>query len=279
MYQQLKKINQTPRPFEFYTAETLWNDPHISKKMLEFHLNPELEPASRNHAFINQSIDWMTRRFNIKTGMAVADFGCGPGLYTTAFAQRGADVLGIDFSDRSIRYARKQAAENRLPIQYVQQNYLDFQTDQRFDLITLIYCDFCVLGPDQRQRLLASVSNLLKDGGLIFLDVFSLSAFETRTEATVFEHCLMEGFWSINDYYGFLKTIRYEKEKVVLDKYTIIEPSGQREIYNWLQYFSRSSLTGELEQTGFKIREFYSDVAGTTFNKTSDTMAVVAAKI
>ena len=279
MYNQLKKIDHTPKPFEFYTAEKLWNDPHISKKMLEFHLDPGLEPASRNHAFISQSIDWMTDRFRIKNGMTIADFGCGPGLYTTAFAQKGADVLGVDFSDRSIRYARKQAAENRLPIQYVQQNYLDFQTDRRFDLITLIYCDFCPLGPDQRMRLLTSFYDLLKDGGLIFLDVFSLSAFETRTEATVFEHCLMKGFWSSDDYYGFLKTIRYEKEKVFLDKYTIIEPSGQREIYNWLQYFSRSSLTGELEQAGFKIREFYSDVAGTTFNKTSDTMAVVAAKI
>lgn len=279
MYHQLKKIDHTPKPFEFYTAEKLWNDPHISKKMLEFHLDPDLEPASRNHGFISRSIDWITDRFRIKNGMAIADFGCGPGLYTTAFAQKGADVLGIDFSDRSIRYARKQATENRLPIQYVQQNYLDFQTDRRFDLITLIYCDFCVLGPDQRKRLLASVSNLLKEDGLIFLDVFSLSAFETRTETTVFEHCLMEGFWSINDYYGFLKTIRYEKEKVVLDKYTIIEPSGQREIYNWLQYFSRPSLTGELEQAGLKIRESYSDVAGTTFNKTSDTIAVVAAKI
>ena len=35
MFDELKDINSKPEPFEFYSAEDLWTDPHIAKKMLE----------------------------------------------------------------------------------------------------------------------------------------------------------------------------------------------------------------------------------------------------
>ncbi len=34
-------------------------------------------------------------------------------------------------------------------------------------------------------------------------------------------------------------------EKVILDKYTIVEESNTKTIYNWLQYFSIPSLNNE----------------------------------
>ena len=43
----------------------------------------------------------------------IADYGCGPGLYATKMAQRGAIVTGIDFSENSISYAKKLAAALR----------------------------------------------------------------------------------------------------------------------------------------------------------------------
>ena len=58
-------------------------------------------------------------------------------------AEKGASVTGVDFSERSIRYARESAAEKNLDIDYINMNYLDFRTDVQFDLITMIYCDFC----------------------------------------------------------------------------------------------------------------------------------------
>ena len=57
----------------------------------------------------------------------IADFGCGPGLYTAKLAQRGVIVTGIDFSETSIKYAKKVAAEKGLKINYVLANYFDFE--------------------------------------------------------------------------------------------------------------------------------------------------------
>ncbi len=278
MFKLLKKINDRPIPFEFYTAETLWKDKHISKKMLELHLNPDVDPASRNKGFIDKSVDWMTSRFHIGDGFKIADFGCGPGHYTTLFAERGAVVTGIDFSERSIAHAKKLSRLRQLSINYVHQNYLDFKIDRKFDLITLIYCDLCPLSPQQRRRLLATFNRHLKDDGMVFLDVFSLNAYNRRREAAAYEHLLLDGFWSENDYYGFLNTIKYDNEKVILDKYTIVEASKIWEVYNWLQYFSKQSLAKEFEDNGFQIIEYYSDVAGSDVHNDSDVIAVVVKK-
>jgi 2-polyprenyl-3-methyl-5-hydroxy-6-metoxy-1,4-benzoquinol methylase len=56
-------------------------------------------------------------------------------------------VTGIDFSSRSIAYAKEAAARERLNIRYVNRNYMDFETEDRFDLVLMIMCDFCALGP------------------------------------------------------------------------------------------------------------------------------------
>ena len=278
MHKQLEKINKRPLPFEFYTAETLWNDPHISKQMLAFHLDKTSEPASRNHIFIEKSIDWLMKKFSIGPGVKIADFGCGPGLYTTAFAEKGAIVTGIDFSTRSIEHAKQVADEKQLNIDYVQQNYLEFSTSEKFDLITMIYCDFCALSPQQRGILLSNFRDMLADGGSIVMDVFSLNAFNAREENSVFEQNLLHGFWSANDYFGFMKTIKYDNEKVAVDKYTIIEESRTFEVYNWLQYFDYQSLDKEFAENGLKICEKYSDIAGTPAELNSNELAVIVKK-
>ena len=90
-------------------------------------------------------------RFIIGNGKKIGDFGCGPGLYSTQFAKSGAEVTGIDFSERSIKYAKKTAEENNLNIDYIQQNYLKFVTDKKFDLIKMIYCDICDLSTKTRK--------------------------------------------------------------------------------------------------------------------------------
>ena len=276
VFAQLKNINSRPTPFQFYTAEALWTDDHTSKKMLEYHLDGAVDLSSRRADFISRSVHWIVSRFGIDEKRSIADFGCGPGLYTTPLAEAGADVTGIDFSERSIHYAKSLAAQRGLDITYHQQNYLEFETEARFDLITMIFCDFCALSPDQRQILLAKYHAFLKPGGAVLLDVHSLNTFHAREEVASYERNQLDGFWSSRDYYGFLNTFKYDPENVTLDKYTIVEEAGTRVVYNWLQYFSRDSLQEELEKGGFEVEAFYSDVAGTSFSPDSPDLAIVA---
>ena len=278
MFQELEQINRRPKPFEFYTAADLWTDEHTSEQMLAYHLDTEIDVASRTGEFIDRSVRWIRSRFGLGPGAKVADFGCGPGLYTTRLARLHADVTGIDFSERSIKYARKVAAEEQLSIKYVHQNYLDLETEDRFELILMIMCDFCALSPAQRQGLLAKFHRLLAPEGVILLDVYSLKAFDQRECDASYGLNLLDGFWSSKKYYGFLNSFRYEEEKVFLDKYTVVEADQTRTVYNWLQYFTPESLGRELEESGFTVESMYSDVAGAPFSNMSSEFAVVGRK-
>ncbi len=276
MFRELEDINTRPEPFEFYTASDLWTDEHTSKQMLSFHLNEAIDVSSRNAEFINRSVEWIASEFNIGRNTQIADFGCGPGLYAARLAKRGANVTGIDFSKRSIEYAKEGAIREQLSINYVNQNYLEFETEDRFDLILMIMCDFCALSPTQRRVILSKFHNILKPGGSVLLDVYSLAAFDEREEATTYDVNLLNGFWSPNKYYGFLNTFKYDEEKVVLDKYTIVESDRIRTVYNWLQYFAPEDLERVFVEGGFSVEGLHSDVAGIPYDRKSSEFAVIA---
>ena len=279
MFEELERINERPKPFQFYTASDLWTDEHTSKQMLSFHLNEAIDVSSRNAEFIKRSVEWIASEFNIGRNFKIADFGCGPGLYAAPLAKRGAAVTGIDFSKRSIEYAKEVAARERLNISYLERNYLEFETEDRFDLVLMIMCDFCALSPTQRKGILDKFHRILKPRGAVLLDVYSLSAFEQKEEVATYEVNQLNGFWSPNKYYGFLNTFKYDDEKVVLDKYTIIELGRTRNVYNWLQYFSPMDLDGEFIEAGFSVKGLYSDVAGTPYDRKSSEFAVLANKV
>ena len=276
MFELLMEINRRPVPFGEYTARTLWADPHTSERMLAYHLDETVDLASRNRAFVGRSVAWIVSHFGLAPGATVADFGCGPGLYAQRLARAGLVVTGIDFSDNSIRYARETAAVERLEIEYIHTDYLDFETEQRYDLILMIMCDFCALSPVQRAVLLRKFRSLLADGGRILLDVYSPKMFDERRETATYASNLMEGFWSPDDYFGFLNSFKYEDERLLLDKYTIVEPSRIRLFYNWLQHYGVDELTAELEENGFVAQDVYSDVAGEAYKTDSPVLAVVA---
>ncbi len=278
LYGALESIDARPAPFEVHTVAELWTDPHTSARMLECHLDGTSDLASRSGAFIDRSAAWIADRFALGGGARVADFGCGPGLYTTRLAAAGARVHGIDFSERSIRYARELSRRRGVSVDHVHADYLEHRWSERFDLVTMIMCDFCALGPVQRRRLLDVFQAILEPGGALLLDVVSLGAFERREERLEVGRDLLGGFWSPEPYFGFLRTFKYDAEKVVLDRYTIVEPARVRVVYNWLQHYDPGALTREVEGSGLVVEEVLGDVAGGEFDPAASEFAVVARK-
>ena len=276
LFEFLLEVNRRPEPFAEYTARELWTDPHTAEQMLTYHLNETVDAASRNHAFLDRSADWIVSHFELGSGSKVVDFGCGPGLYAQRLSRTGMRVTGIDFSANSLRYARETAAGEGLDIDYVEADYLSFETDQRFDLIMMIMCDFCALSPNQRASLLRKFHSMLADGGAILLDVYSPHMFDTREESATYEVNLLNGFWSSDEYHGFLNTFKYDEERVLLDKYTIVERDRTRRVFNWLKCFTPSELDKEFAECGLQVVERWNDVAGGAYDSDASEFAVVA---
>jgi hypothetical protein len=88
----------------------------------------------------------------------------------------------------------------------------------------------------------------------------------------------LDGFWSPRPYYGFQNTFKYEEEKVILDKFVIVEEDRTRVVYNWLQCFTPESLRQEFETAGLALDLIYADVSGTEYDPDATEFAVVAQK-
>ena len=275
MFKTISNAATRPALWSEYTAEVLWNDSHIAKQMLNFHLNPNISSASRTTAFIDASVDWLISEFKLDKTSKVIDFGCGPGLYTQRLKANGVGtVVGLDFSDNSLSYAINRAAQLNLSIEYNLGNYLEYKSPLKFDLITLIMCDFCALNPSQRTQLLKVFKSLLAPQGSIALDVYTTTRFFKQSESLSLSKQAMNGFWSAEDYWCIHSSYKYKDDFVTLDKYAIYENKKEWTVYNWLQHFSIEMLSHELDVNDLKLKTIYGDLKGAPY-EVGDEMAVI----
>lgn len=275
LYDDMAAFSTPPAPFSRYTTDLLWTDPHIAQQMLAFHLNPDVDAASRRPAAIDALVEWVDARFGL-AGRRVLDLGCGPGLYAERMARRDARVTGFDFSAVSLEHARASAAVAGLGIVYMLGDYHRDPLPGPVDLALLIYGDYCAMSPEQRRGFLAKVRAGLSPGGSFVFDVYSPGQFAALGEPLEFGRRLMGGFWAEGDYFGWRKSFRYEAEQVSLDRYLIVTPDRRFEIYNWMQYFDPAGIAAELAAAGFVVEACLDIGTGAPWVASATPFAVVA---
>lgn len=275
MYEMLKKLAVRPDPWSTTTTKDLWTRPHIASQMLAYHLDQDTPLASRPIALIEKIVDWLDAELSLD-GKRVCDLGCGPGLYSTRFAERGADVTGVDFSPTAIEYAESQISTTDCGIKYLVADYLNDDLPTEFDVVTLIYYDFCALSPVDRQKLLQRIASMLNPGGRLVMEVLAEGAIRGFREQVTIEKQLMGGFWADSDYVGIHRTWVYPEEALSLDHYLIVEPSEHWQILNWMQYFSPDRIERELEAAGFTVRTLAGSLAGEALAEDSTEIGLIA---
>jgi SAM-dependent methyltransferase len=250
-------IEATKRPAVYSkgTAQ-MWVDKYISDRLLEVHLNPEIELASRNEATIEKTVRWILDKVP-GDRLEILDLGCGPGLYAEKMAVKGHTVTGMDFSANSISYARGSADCKGLGITYLHQDYLELDDENRYDLIMMIFTDFGVLIPEERERLLKNIHRALKPGGRFLFDVLNEN-FPVKEAGAKNWESVEKGFWRDKPYLALTESIYYEEQQVTLSQHVIIDGSEEVDIYRfWIHTFSHGGLEGILSSHNFRDTECY----------------------
>lgn len=275
--QEILKYDHKPKLYEKSTSP-FWDDDHISKSMLATHFNQDTEAASRNMKFIDQSVAWIKSIAPVDKYPKVLDVGCGPGIYTEKLSTFGYKVSGIDISKRSIEYAKEVSKKTHSQIEYIHGNYLEMDLPKNNDLVTFIYCDYGALSTSDRKLMLKKIYTSLNYGGQLIFDVFTLNQYKNKGESKT---------WSSHQGSGFFKPVSHlclehhyvYDENVRLYQYIVVDELSNVDIYQiWDTCFTKESITKELEESGFQNIKIYSDVSGTPYSKTSNTIAVVAEK-
>jgi SAM-dependent methyltransferase len=237
----------------------MWTDAHISEQLLNIHLDPDIDLASRRKSSIESTVDWFLNSVNRKR-MMILDLGCGPGLYCELMAERGHNVTGVDISKNSIEYARKESKSQGLDIRYVNQNYLELNEENKYDLVMMVFTDFGVLKPNEREILIRNVHRALKPGGTFIFDVLSDRNLETKVSGRTWE---MEesGFWKDSPYLILSDSFLYPDEKVILYQHIVIDESDYFDAYRfWTHFFTSDDLKQMLEPKGFENIKCFDDV-------------------
>lgn len=253
-------LTDKPKLYEKGTA-FMWTDEHISKQLLQVHLDPDVDLASRKKSTIEKTAEWILEAHPSSEKLNILDLGCGPGLYAETFAKSGHDVTGIDISRNSIDYAVQSANKAGVQIKYQNANYLDIDFEQeKYDLIVLIYADLGVLLPLERDALLAKIHGALKEGGVFIFDVLKDGELTEKMSPKTWE-ASSSGFWKDGPYLALSAPFLYEEEKVILFQHTIIDGHEDLQTYRfWTHFFSRNDLTTMLERHHFSNFEFRDDI-------------------
>src|SRR6056297_1512263 len=275
-----KIINLTKKPKLFERSDQkFWDDPHISKNMLEIHINPEFDAASRSYEFIGESINWLVDSVFNEKDQKILDLGCGPGLYSKELAEKGYSVTGVDLSKRSIEYAKAQVSNKELNLEYKVQNFLELDYKEEYDVVLLLYCELGALTNQERNQLLKKVNAALKPGGKFVFDVFTEN---NRDDVDINRKwdAVKQGFWDQKPYLSLTETYFYPEADTYLNQTIIINEDEEIKLYRIFEHFySKETITQVLEEFGFINHAFYSDLRGEKYEPSSKTLAVVTEKL
>ena len=101
-----------------------------------------------------------------QTALSIAD---GEGRNGVFLAERGLDVLSVDFSAPALAKARELAASRGVTLRIEQADLMRWTWPvAQFDVVAAIFIQF--LTPDERRQVFAGMCNALKPGGLLLIE-------------------------------------------------------------------------------------------------------------
>ena len=142
-------------------AEEWWNPTGKFKPLHKF--NPIRISYIKNNIISSFKLDASNNKPLKK--VKILDIGCGGGLISEPMARLGANVTGIDASEKNINIAKSHSKKNGLKINYLNASPENFDHIKKFDIILNLEI---VEHVDNVNLYIASCYKLLKKNGLMF---------------------------------------------------------------------------------------------------------------
>ena len=150
--------NADPQELEkFSQLAHRWWDPHSEFKPLH-----EINPLR---------LDWINEHASLP-GKTVLDIGCGGGILAESMAKAGAEVMGIDLSEKALGVARLHLLESGEKVTYrmISAEELATQAAGTFDVVTCMEMLEHVPNPAST---IAACAALAKPGGHVFFSTIN----------------------------------------------------------------------------------------------------------
>ena len=114
---------------------------------------------------IKNHFNIIEKKANFLEGYSILDIGCGGGLISEPMARLGANVTGIDASEKNINIAKLHSNKSKLKINYFKASPENINNKEKFDIILNLEV---VEHVDNVNLYIKSCGKLLKKNGIMF---------------------------------------------------------------------------------------------------------------
>ena len=199
-----------------------------------------------------KEIDFMLPYFDLRPGHKVLDLMCGYGRHAIALAKKGIAVTAVDNLHVYINEIKEIAEKEKLPLNAVQSDVINYKADGLFDLVICMGNSLNFFNATEVTNLLSNIAAQLKKGGSLLINSWSIAEIAIKH--------FKEKSWSrsgdlkyLNDSQYLFHPTRVETESI------IIAPDGTTETKRAIDYiYSLSELEAMLKNAGFYLKEVYS---------------------
>lgn len=116
---------------------------------------------------LKKDVNFLIDALSLEKKDKILDLACGHGRHTIELKKRGFDIDGLDFSGHLLNIAEEKSKQERLQINFYNQDIHNINLKVKYDKIFLFFSEF---GLFDANKVLKNVSKILKLNGLFLLD-------------------------------------------------------------------------------------------------------------
>ena len=227
--------------------------------------------AIANEESTRAEADFLEKHLRLAPGSRVLDVPCGAGRLSLALAERGANVTGVDISEKFLRAARQAGGERALGVAWRQSDMRELPWTGGFDAAFCFGNSFGYLEDSGNQAFLEAAARALVPGGRLAIDYGQsvecvLPRWEPRLEAE------MGGF-------HFLEENRYDFLAGRVESRYVFSRGGETEEKLASQRaYSVSEVSRNLSAAGFEVLDLFGSIRDDPFSLGARSLLIVAQK-
>jgi SAM-dependent methyltransferase len=261
----LNDLTALPPPAPWRDGDNIpWHEPGFSRRMLEHHLSPGSDSASRRPETIDAHVARVHEEILSGRPGRLLDLGCGPGLYTSRLARLGHTCEGIDYSPASIEYAVETAQRECLRCSYRCEDIRTAEYGDGFDLVMLISGELNVFRPEDARAILRTARAALDDGGTLMLEAHPFDHVRRIGQRARSWYAASRGLFSDELHVLLQEHAWDEATSTATTRYTVIDAAtaGATVYAQTFQSYSDDQYRALLNECGFKDVTFVPSLDG-----------------
>jgi len=201
----------------------------------------------------------------LKQNDLILDLCCGPGRHDISLGRMGYRVIGLDFSMPMLKIASKTIPPGKKYPQYIRGDarLLPFKYGS-FDIVLNLFTSFGYFDDNENQKLIRSISLILKPGGHFFIDY--LNPVKIISE-------LVEKSTKEKEGIKIVEKRKIDTENKRIEKTIILNWDNHSQTFiESVRLYTLEEMLTMLKNAGLEIKDVLGSMKREQFNDSSDRM-------